>query len=187
MRGKPEPTEVAYYEGLIRKTAAMYAPRIQDDYEDIVSVLRIKVWRALLAYDPERSSQRVEKFVFSCVTNQVKDLLKRKRRPETFIEDLRHTTRDGDDLTDSFEHEHMAVDHDEVYADVERELPVIPSTLTAVERQVIVRLYRGDSHRAIALELGITRANMVDTMRSIRLKMADWRPSPAESRQPLAA
>lgn len=156
-----KPTEIPYYEGLIRKTAAMCAPRVQEDYEDIVSIFRVKVWRALLTYNPERSTMTIERYVFSCVKNQEKDLLKRKRRQEVFCDVM----PDVD-----------AVDHDEVFEDVERELPLIPSTLSLLERQVIVRLYMDVSQREIAEALRLTKADMERTMRSIRDKMADWRP-----------
>lgn len=175
--------EITFYEGLIRKTAAIYAPRIQEEYEDIVSILRIKAWRALVAYDPERSTQQVEKFVFSCVTNQVKDLLKRKRRHEVYLADMPRTSVDGDELADGVDQRYLSVSDEIVYADVERELPLIPSTLTGVERDILVRLYLDANQRDIALELGLSRADMVRSVRSIRLKMADWQPS---SVQPVA-
>jgi RNA polymerase sigma factor (sigma-70 family) len=168
---RSQPSEIAYYEGLIRKTAAIYAPRIQEDYEDIVQILRVKVWRALLAYDPARSTQQVEKFVFSCVTNQVKDLLKRKRRHEVYIEDMA-VSSDGDELPDAFLHEHLSVGHDEVYGDVEREAPAIPVTLTQAEREVVVRLYLDASHHRAAIVLQLTRSQLETTVDSIRTKMA---------------
>lgn len=171
-------TEVDFYEGLIRKTAAIYSPRIQEDYEDIVQILRVKVWRALLVYDGSRSRLPIERYVFSCVTNQIKDLLKRKRRQEVFLGAIR------EDFADEFAEAYLSVGHDQVYADVERELPVIPNTLTLTERQVIVRLYENAGHHQIAVELELTRGEMAATVRSIREKMGDWRPTGVE--QPVA-
>lgn len=168
-----QPSEIAFYEGLIRKTAAIYSPRIQEDYEDIVQILRVKVWKALLAYDPERSTQQVEKFVFSCVANQVKDLLKRKRRTELYIEDLARTSVNGDELTDSFTQEYLSVDHDEVYGEIERELPEIPDTLTLLERQVVVRLYLDASHHRAAIVLKLTRSELETAVAGIRVKLAE--------------
>jgi RNA polymerase sigma factor (sigma-70 family) len=164
--GAYHPTEIPYYEGLIRKTAAMCAPRVQEEYEDIVSIFRIKVWRALLSFNPQRSSMTVQAYVFSCVKNQEKDLLKRKRRPEVYLADQ------------TIVHD-PSVHADEVFDEIERELPLIPCTLTAVERAVVVRLYMDVSQRDIALELGLTRSEMERTVRAVRIKMADWRPSPA--------
>lgn len=169
---KLRPTEIPYYEGLIRKTASMCAPKVQEEYEDIVSIFRVKVWRALGTYDPSRSTMTVQAYVFSCVKNQEKDLLKRKRRQEVFFDEVPDVSR---------------LDHHDVYGDVEREQPVIPSTLTAVEREVIVRLHMDYSQRDIAATLGLTRSEMERVVRSIRVKMADWRPSVVEERQLQAA
>lgn len=168
--------EIPYYEGLIHKTAGMYARFIQEDYDDIVSILRIKVWWALEYYDPARSRQPVDRFVFSCVKNQVKDLLKRKRRDEVYLEDQ------PESITD-----HHCVDADVVFQDIERELPGIPNTLTGVEREVLVRLYLSLTQREVSADLGLTRSEMEKTMRSLRTKMADWEPSPQRLPARLAA
>lgn len=163
-----ERTEISFYEGLVRKTAAMCAPVVQEDYDDIVSILRIKVWRALEAFDPTRSDMPVERYVFSCLQNQKKDLLKRRRRREVFFEDLT--------AADSYE---PCVSSEVVYGDVEAELPVIPSTLTRLEVDVVLRLYTDCSQRETAILLGLSRAEMERTVKGIRTKMADWRPSGA--------
>jgi DNA-directed RNA polymerase specialized sigma24 family protein len=149
-----------------------------DDYDDVLFVPHVEVWRSLVAYDPARSKLPVQRYVFSCVTNQVKDLLKRKRRHEVYIEDMTVTMRDGDELGDSFTEEYLSVSHDDVYADVERELPpTIPDTLTRLEREVVVRLYIEPNHRKIAVELSLTRAEVDGTVESICTKMAEWSPA----------
>lgn len=182
-----QPSEIAFYEGLIRKTAAIYSPRIQEDYEDIVQILRVKVWKALLAYDPERSTQQVEKFVFSCVANQVKDLLKRKRRNELYIEEIRGTELETQ--TDVFDGRYLAVTSEQALAEAELERPLIPSTLTDVERRVLALLYADYSQRESATRLGLTRAEVERAVRGIRQKMADWQPSttPQPVATPVAA
>jgi RNA polymerase sigma factor (sigma-70 family) len=169
------PTDISFYEGLIRKTAAMYAFYIEEDYEDIVSILRIKVWRALQSYDPARSTMPVKRYVFSCMKNQVKDLMKRRRRREVFFDDVTGNVYEP------------AVTADSVYADVEAELPVIPCTLTQLEREVILRLYTECSQRETAVLLGLSRAEMERTMKGIRTKMADWRPATDTARAAVAA
>lgn len=185
-RGR-EKYEITYYEGLVRKTASIYAARIQEDYEDICSILRIKVWRALETYDPARSSQPVERYVFGCVTNQIKDLLKRKRRTEVFWLDMPNAQVE-DDYRARFPTETalLQVSDEEVYAEVERETPVIPSTLSRTEREVVLRLYVGLNQREVGSAVGLTRSEMERVVRSIRTKMADWRPTVAVE-QPLAA
>lgn len=172
MKGKYRPTEISFYEGLIHKTAGMYSPHIQDDYEDIVSILRIKVWRALEAYDPTRSRQPIERYVFSCVRNQVKDLLKRRVRHEVYM-------ADPEPLLPS-------VPADVVYAEVEDEHLSIPSTLTELEREVVLRLYVGETLQEAARWLGVPRPEVTRALARVREKMADWRP-PAPPLEQVAA
>lgn len=157
----PASTEIAYYEGLVRKTAAMIAPLVQEEYEDIAAILRIKVWRALVAFDPARARLPVERYVFMCVTNQKKDLLKRKRRCEVPLD----------------EEYDARVDPDVVYCEVEDVAPIIPSTLSGFERDLVARLYLGYTERQVAGVLGLTRSQMERALEGVRVKMADWRPS----------
>lgn len=161
----PVATEIVFYEGLVRKTAGMIAPLVQEEYEDIVAILRIKVWRALEAYDPSRARQPVERYVFMCLTNQKKDLLKRKRRMEV-------------PLDDGYE---VRVDPDVVYGDVEDVTPVIPSTLGPLERELVAWLYLGYTERQAAQLLGLTRPAVERALEMVRVKMADWRPETLEA------
>jgi hypothetical protein len=90
--------ELASYEGLVCRTAQLVAgyPHVQEDEEDIRQLLRIKVWQALEAHDPSKrgmQNQTREEYVFMCVKNRVKDMLKKKVRPEDFIEDFAPTSR----------------------------------------------------------------------------------------------
>lgn len=175
-RSAPKPTEIVFYEGLIRKTASLYVLYVDEEFEDIVSIFRIKVWKALAAYDPARSRMPVERYVFSCVKNQAKDLLRRRRRNEVYIAD-----NGGDDDGDGFERQYLCVTADEVFALAEEAPPLIPSTLTDVERAVVVLLYRNFSQRESADRLGLSRPQMERAMRSIRDKLADWKPSATET------
>lgn len=170
---KPSPHQVEYYEGLVRKTAAMTVPLVEDEYEDIVQVLRVKCWRALCAYDPSRSKLPVERYVFSCMRNQVKDLLKRKRRNLLYIEDQK-STQAGDVSTDHFEAAYLVDERS--FDGVEAELPLIPCTLSDLERQVLALLYADYTQVETALRLGVPRNEVERAVRSIRSKMADWRP-----------
>lgn len=172
-RPRFRPTDIEFYEGLIHTTAGMCAPKVEVEYDDIVAIFRIKVWHALKAFDPSRSRMPVQRYVFSCVKNAEKDVLKRKRRYEVYIADVPENMMAG------FEEEHLSVTDDDTFADVERELPVIPSTLTSLERNVIVHLYSELTQRETASVLGLTRSEMERTIRSIRTKMADWRPNGA--------
>ena len=101
----------------------------------------MKVWRALEAFDSSRSRLSVERYVCSCVKNQEKDLLKRRRRGEVFFADVLGDAPSGAEHVDRFEGQYLAVDAEVVYEEVEQELPLIPSTLTELEREVVALLY----------------------------------------------
>ena len=179
----PAPTDIAYYEGLIHKTASMYVRIVDDEFDDIVSVLRVKVWRALAAYDPAKvKTQTVEKYVFMCLRNQCKDLVRKRRRPEVLMDDL---SPDGHDESPVGWMRQLATDHEQEYGHVEDEELLIPSTLTPLERRIVCWLYLDRTQKEVAGLLGLTRAEMERAVRTIRAKMADWRPS--ERRAPIAA
>lgn len=186
-----DPALLAHYEGLVRKTASMYAGIVEDDYEDICQVLRIKVWRALLAFDPAKARQSRDAYVFMCLRNRVKDLVKKVRRNELFIEDVAPVPADGSreqsNLRDRFERRYFAVEDDQVFGDLDT--PLIPSTLTAAERRVVAYLYADFSQAEIAEEMEIGTKEVATLVGGIREKMADWHPSPevADNRQPVAA
>lgn len=172
---RPKNTELAFYEGLVFKTASMYVGIVEEDLEDIQQILRVKVWRALCTYDPARSALPVERYVFSCVRNQVKDLIKRRRRNERFIEDL--ATPVGENRRDSFEFRHLRFDADEAYAAAEDGPPLLPSTLSERERELVGLLYLDFRQTEAAEILDMNRGTLERTVKSIRVKMADWRPS----------
>lgn len=186
-----------HYEGLIFTTARLNAPYIDDDVDDIEQVLRIKVHHALLRYEPGRRPRMSEaeardKYVFTCVLNQVKDLRKRKPRRVDFIEELAPAEMpDSDSMRfqsrDRFEMRYLSANcHDEEYAGVCEERVELPNTLSLLEREVIARLYAGFRQSDAARELGIEGRQIENIMRSIRTKMADWRPSSPAPRAVLA-
>lgn len=187
---KPKPTELAYYEGLVRKTAGMYSRIVEDDYEDICQILRVKAWRALNTYDPARSKLPVERYVFSCLRNQVKDLLKKKRREELFINDMgyadaspdsaitgSHTQGTTGETHHHFEARYLSIDEEAGLSGLLDDLPTIPSTLSAKEKDVLALVYYGYSHTEIAVRLEISKREIASAMREIKVKMADWKPS----------
>lgn len=168
MSQRVSPYDVRFYEGLCRKTASMYVGLIEEDYEDVLSILRIKCWRALQAYDPVRAQGvPVERYVFSCVRNQVKDLLKRKRRNELYLEDV---SRVGDiEATDAFECRYLAVD-DDLAAEVEPERPSL-SGFTSLELRVMALRYADYSERELARHLGLPQAEVRATVVAIQQKL----------------
>lgn len=182
---KPEDDEmrVEYYEGLVKKTAGKYHAIVQEEYEDMCQILRLKVFQALESFKPEKSRVPAANYVFSCVRNQVKDLFKRKRRDELLIEDIAPSVdtngygREFTGLTDTFDSKYMRLDEDEVFAEILRETPLIPSTLTDTERGVLVGLYLEYQQKDIAERLGITIREVARAVKAIKVKMADWKPS----------
>lgn len=185
---------LSHYEPLIRVHAARVAERVDDDFEDIVQGYRIKAWRALLSFDPTkwtRPAARDEaerRYVFMCLKNAEKDVLKKRRRPESFIEDIAPATSTSDggsfrsQSRDSFDARHgLVVDHEHVYGAVDEDRVLLPNTLERLEVHVVCLLYRDYSQAEAARTLGIEKRAMERVMRSIRSKMEDWRPTPATS------
>lgn len=167
------PTDISFYEGLCRKTASLYVGFVQEDYDDIVQVLRITVWRANVSYDRSRSKMTRERYIFMCVKNRCKDLVRKRHRPEVFLEDLApHEDSPVEWMLQ------LATSHEQTFGDVEDEL-TMPSTLTATERHIIGLLYADRTQKETAAALGLTRAEMERAVKVIRQKMADWRPGPS--------
>lgn len=175
MAPPPDPYNIASYEGLIRKTAAMYAPHVEEEFDDICQHLRVKVWKALETYDERKSRMPVERYVFMCVKNRTKDLFRKVSHGDLHIEDLR--TGDDGSQRDWFDARYLSEAPDQTYATVEDGMPVIPSTLSSHERHVVVLLYRDYRQAEIARLLGLSRWEMECTIGAIRSKMADWRPT----------
>lgn len=172
-------TVLREYEGLIFSTAQLIV-RKRPDYEadDIQQVLWIKTIRALRAFDPSRKDR--DGYVFMCLRDQAKDLLRWHRRNEVFIEDLTSSEDESGRLEtrDSFEERHgLSSSHDEIYGDVDEDDVVVPSTLSQLERRIVLLLYRDFKQTEAARILGIDKRQIEKAMRSIREKMADWRPT----------
>jgi RNA polymerase sigma factor (sigma-70 family) len=158
------------FEGLVFRTAQIYERRLRVEREDLQQVLRLKVWMAVRAYDAKKSRTSLESFVFSCVRNQIKDLVKsRIRRDRLGVEHLIDDLFTDDWSRERFEGSYLAAvdEPDEV---------LIPSTLTANERSMIGLLYVGFKQVEIAEIMEIPRNEVTQRMASIRQKMADWRP-----------
>jgi RNA polymerase sigma factor (sigma-70 family) len=174
---------VADFEGLVRTTARMYAPFLDTDQDDIAQELRVKVWQALNAYRPERvRTQTIEKYVFTCVRNRVKDLLKAQRRRRLpdgsrrflLIGDM---TPEGGD-TSRFELEHqMHTSAEQVYAEVEEADYPLPSTLTELEVAVVRLLVLEFSQTEIAAILSVPRRRVRIAYLAVVDKLEDWRPT----------
>lgn len=194
--------DLLLYEGLIFRHATRIAEIVEDDLDDIRQFYRVKAWRALESFDgslsrsPTLSCRRPCadgdrcprcKYVFMCLKNGEKDLLKKKRHNLAFIEDQAPTlsASDGDGQRQSnwFEARFLSTDHEGVYGGIDEGKPLLPNTLTGLEVEVIVLLYRGYRQSEIAREMVLGKGEIERTMVAIRTKMMDWRPPSAEDGQ----
>lgn len=184
----PTDSDIAHFHGLIFKHALRVVDEVEMEFEDIVQTYRIKAWQALVSYDASRviaPARRHQprptcrcarcKYVFMCLKNMEKDLLKRRRHFDVLIEGFAPGRE-----RESFEQDYLSADHDEVYASVEDEGFTLPSTLDVLERSVIGRLYQDYSQAEARRDLGLSRAEMDRIMRQIRAKLEDWKPSSTE-------
>lgn len=176
------PALLAHYEGLVIRTSThrKYEGIKRWEREEVRQLLRIRVWKALLAWDPAepRTRQRLtegktitqlrDAYVFGCVTNQMKDLLKRDRERDLLTEDLAESDP-------TFEARYL---HSEFEATTKAvvEGPLIPNTLTPDERLVLLCAYNGYNGPESAERLDMTRGQVAMHIREIREKMRDWKP-----------
>lgn len=182
-----DPALLAHYEGLVIKTSSMYVGILKRyDFEDICQVLRVKVWKSLLRfepgrYPPERVEMARDSFIFGCVRNEVKDLVKRNKEQPLLIEDIapsRSSQTQGP--RDAFEQQYLQVRSEEVFGEVEDSDPLVPNTLNHNERLVLLCMYLGYSQPEIAIRIGLERRKVATAVRNIRKKMQDWAPQTAE-------
>lgn len=173
-----DPELLAHYEGLVRKTASRYVGVVEDmDFDDLCQVFRVKVFRALLSFDPTRSRLPRDRYVFSCIRNQAKDLIRKKRRDELFIEDVAPKVNGNGEVRDHFELRYLQVTEDQAYDEVLASPPSIPNTLTRNERELLVLLYNGYCQDEMVERVGIPKREVAAGLKAIREKMADWKPS----------
>jgi len=186
------PKILASYEGLVFSTSTrlVRSERVEMEFEDIQQVIRLKVWRALASFDQAKCRTTRDKYVFMCVRDQAKDILKKKVRGELYIEDLAPANGLGHEndigSRDRFESLYLCETPDAVYAAVEEEV-FVPNTLTGLERAVLVLLYRDYKQTEIAAQLEVDRRDVEKLVQSIRKKMEDWRPSEAPVLERVAA
>lgn len=143
--------KVEDFEGLVYTTARRYSDALADeDFEDIRQILRTKVWQALERYDAHRSAKSVQEYVFGCVANQVKDLLKAQSR--------RNRARGGALLhLEDLENFEPQIAEERALAAVEDQMP-LPPGLTRIERQLALLLVAGHSLTDAAEALGVSRS-----------------------------
>lgn len=187
------------YEGLVKATARMLVDGthpdmrgrqpIEDSLEDVEQVLRIKVLRALRAYDPSRVKKRGARgrnprdlYVNMCVRDKAKDIAKLRRRHDQYIEDFTSGTREGYlgvSRVNTIEDRYLSQTAEEAFAEVEDELPALPASITEKERSVLMLMFGEHRQTEIARMLGLSKREVESAVRQIRVKMARFRPVPA--------
>jgi RNA polymerase sigma factor (sigma-70 family) len=182
---------ISQYEGLVKKTASLTVEHCEEDFDDICQLFRVKVWKALLSFDPTqvkdaeakdkhgRTAQ--DRYVYMCVKNMAKDLVKRVRRNIISMEQM--VQEPGGDFAhdhrishDNFTSRYLSVAEDQVFQEVEEAVPLIPSTLDARERRIATLLYLDFDNGEIGQQLGIQRKQVATIVRGMREKLADWAP-----------
>lgn len=152
-------------------TARLCLNHSEEDVEDVAQLLRIKVWKALCAYDPAKSRTSRDRYVFMCLRDRAKDVMKKKKRDELHIEDLRNPDRGSD----RFDERYLSSSHDDNYAFIEDDDDTHPG-LDELERSIVSMLLTGDFIQAeLAAALGVSKADIEGAMKSIRSKL---RPEP---------
>lgn len=191
---------MSHYEGLVRTTASICVPYVEEDFDDICQFLRYKVWKALEAFEPSKLRVKVtgsveiaaarDRYVYSCVQNGKKDVLKKKRYGWLFIEDIAPVGENGESVgghhtssRSGFEQRYMSIE--DAFRQVEDAIPTVPSTLNASEKAVVLLLYLDFKPAEIARQRGLPRKEITALVGSIREKMADW--NPASEPMPLPA
>lgn len=182
-----------HYEGLVIQTARLIVTGkhpfmkdrrpVEESQEDIEQIIRIKVLRALRAFDPDkvkghairtvRGFPRRDQYVNMCVQDQVKDIVKKRRRGELYIEDF---SGDQDGTGDDwFEARFLSETAEQAFCEVEDELPDLPDTLTEKERKVMLLMYSEHRQTDIARMLELSKREVEGAVRQIRAKLSVWR------------
>lgn len=186
--------DLAPFEGLVFSTARMFASQVKREEDDLAQELRIVVWRAVRKHDPTRSSLSLERYVFGCLTNKIRDYkrdaAREHDRRERFgvgflhIEDMRLISTDSDlggDRQEAFDSRYNFMAREEVYGRIEDGLFELPSTVTEQEADVLVMLMMDLTKPEIMLRLSLTRARVDACVDALREKFADWKPAASEA------
>lgn len=170
----------------MRKTAADCAPRVEDDFDEICQFLRYKVWKALEAFSKKRvkttakftPAEQVERFVFACIVNAKKDVLKKKQRGWLFIDDLAGSPSDAEEF-DSLAADRFALRYlcqDDSFTAFDDDEPRVPSFLDGTEREVALLLYENFNEDEIAARIGRRRKETRAIIADIQQKMIEFAP-----------
>jgi len=180
---------LADYEGLVGKTAELFARQLHMEYEDLKQELWIKVLRAKRAFDPRRSSSSERAFIYGCVANFMKDCRKLAARRSVLrvehIEDHLLLTEDDYVLSGAFELRYMHMSEDEAFALLDEF--ALPPSICDGERTIVGLLVIGYGNQEIADILGVGKTEVAASVKNVREKLTP--PIPEEvipSKAPVA-
>jgi RNA polymerase sigma factor (sigma-70 family) len=176
---------LGHYEGLIFTTAQrLVASGVLDEAEDIQQLLRVKAWKGLRAFDPAKArGMSVDRYIFMVIRDQAKDIAKKKRNIVLLIEDQAPAHVEHEDgPRDAFEARYLAESDEEIV----RTPPLIPNTLSDLERAVLALLYGDYKQVEIARRLACTERDVSGAVRALRSKLADWQPAGVASEAAIA-
>lgn len=165
---------IAAYEGLVFKTSQMFHDQVGLELDDMRQELRLSVLKARRAFHSKRSRLTERAFVYGCVANRVKDMKRDAARRRNGRLVVVHV---GEDSLDWFEFTYRQVTHDEVFGAIEDGSFRLPATITDGEQEILLMLVVGYTQTEIASSQGIAYATVNASVRSLREKMADWRPN----------
>lgn len=165
---------LARFEGLVHETARQIVARgVEMDPEDVAQLLRLKVWKAIVAFDAtHRRGLPLRRFVFMCLQDMRKDLEKRPRRYTASIDEIRDRRYGNSEaaVADWFDSRYLSVEAEQVFAEVE-DIAELPADLTDTERQLVALRLEGRMLLDIDRELGLSRAQRERVMRELREKL----------------
>lgn len=129
------------YEGLVISTTRYWRHKISEEMsdDDIKQELRIKIYKALLTFDPNRGYPE-HKHVFGAVRNMVKDLIKKKNQlaNQTLVSEL--VTRDGRTIFG------IVLDEDKTE---------LLQNLSRMDQEISVMIIQGFTLREVAETIGV--------------------------------
>lgn len=174
--------DIAAYEGLVIKTAQMFAGMVGLEMDDMRQELRLKVLKSRRSYNPARSKMTEKAYVYACLANFVKDLKRdaaRRRNGRLVVVHIQDF-EDGTEQLDWFEFTYSRVTHDEVFGRIEDGSFRLPATVTEAEQNVLVLLVLDYSQPEIAAYLDVSYGAVKTAVRALREKLRDWAPTPVE-------
>lgn len=188
--------QMPQYAKLIRATAIRIEHVVEESREDIEQILWINCHKALMRYDPSRLTMPRDAYVANCIIRRKIDILradKSEKRKILYIEDMydgawpESSGERGGPGQDRTKLKYLSVEAEAIYAEIERELPLIPSTLTHLERHILVLLYDDYTPQQIQTQLGVKRAEVKEALDRIQIKFADFKPDVASPGEVMAA